>query len=348
MPRVALGGLAVVGDRIYFGDRDVEDFHDVYRCLDADSGELVWEVKRVALASLDYGNSPRATPLVWNGRVYFQGALGHFLCLDARDGELIWEKNFRFDYPIDVKLPWGYCASPLICDGKLFVAPGAADASVVALDAMTGRTIWQAPGRPPGYGSFIVGDFGGTQQIVGHDATTLGGWDAETGKRLWSVTPEYEGDFNVPTPVAWKDRLVVSTENNGCRVYSFKSNGVIKDTPIAEYKRLRNDMSTPVVVGDSLFCLKNLLFCLDLSDGLNHQLRLRDKVFGDYAAMAASETHLLIAAKGELILMTTGDNSRIVSRLRIFDESVELFSHFALAGDRLYIRGEKKLLCLRL
>lgn len=343
-----LGGLAVVGDRVFFGDRDLEDFHDVYRCHDAASGKTIWEVKRLSIASLDYGNSPRATPLVWNDYVFFQGAHGNLLCLNKSTGEVIWEKNFRDEYPADFELPWGYCASPLIHRGKLIISPGIPNASIVALDAKTGQEIWRSPGLPPGYGSFIVANLGGTEQIVGHDAKTLGGWDIATGNRLWSLSPGNEGDFNVPTPIEWDGQLIVATENNGCRVYAFEPTGIIRQEPVARNNRLRTDMSTPVVVGDRLFCVKDFLVCLDLSDELNERFRIRDESIGDYAAIVASDSHLLIAGNGELLLLRSSDEGRIISRLKVFDEEVELYSHFAIAGNRIFIRGEQKLVCLEL
>ena len=47
---------------------------------------------------------------------------------------------------------------------------------------------------------------------MGHDATTLGGWDVATGERLWTITPQVPGDFNVPTPLIHKEHLIVVTE----------------------------------------------------------------------------------------------------------------------------------------
>ncbi|MGC8001492.1 PQQ-binding-like beta-propeller repeat protein, partial [Salmonella enterica] len=72
-------------------------------------------------------------------------------------------------------------------DGKLILYAGGPQAAIVALDPATGKTIWRAPGNPPGYGSLVVGTLGGKRQLVGHDATSLGGWDIATGRRLWKL-----------------------------------------------------------------------------------------------------------------------------------------------------------------
>ncbi|MEZ6125660.1 MAG: PQQ-binding-like beta-propeller repeat protein [Planctomycetaceae bacterium] len=343
-----LGGLAVSGNRLLFGDRDLDDFHDVFRCLDADSGEPVWEIQRLAIAALDYGNSPRATPLVDKDRVYFASAHGLVLCAKLSDGSVIWERNLHDDFPPAAELPWGFCASPLLVAGKLIVNPGSPTASVVALDAVTGEVVWKCPGVAPGYGSLIAAAFQGQQQIIGHDAVSLGGWDVETGRRLWTVTPESSGDFNVPTPVVLKDQLLIATENNGARLFRFEADGRIAAEPFASNSRLKPDMSTPAVVGGKLFCVNRFLYCLDVDDGLKELWRLRDAAFGDYAAVFVSEDRLLILANGELLLVPTSGKKQITSRCRIFDDNHPIYSHAALRGKRLFVRGEGLLKCLNL
>ncbi len=348
LAHAGLGGIAATEKYVVFGDRDLDDFHDVFRCLDADTGQEIWSVQRLAIAALDYGNTPRATPLIDGDYVYCLGAHGHLLCLRLADGDVVWEKCFRDDFPLDQPLPWGYCGSPLLIDGKLVVAPGAADASIIALDAQTGDLIWKSPGRYPSYGSLAVGIWGDRTQIVGHDAETIGGWDVETGTRLWTVRPKAPGDFNVPTPIIYQDNLIVTTENNGTRRFDFSDDGRILATPIKRNSRLHSDMSTPVVIGRYLYCINHFLFCLDLESGLEEKWRLRDPAIGEYAAIIASPDRLLVIGKGELLLMAADGEKRIVSRQRVFDQGVSLYSHPALVGDRLYIRGESTIRCIRL
>ena len=350
LTHAGLGGIAANEKYLIFGDRDDEDFHDVFRCLDAETGDTVWEVQRLAVGALDYGNSPRATPLISGKHVFCLGAHGHLLCIRMTDGHVAWEKNFRDDFPLQSELPWGYCGSPLLVDGKLIVAPGAPDAALVALDASNGEIVWKSAGRPPSHGSLIVTTLGGIRQIVGHDKTTLGGWDLATGERLWTVEPQADGDFNVPTPVirttaAGKVVLLVATENNGLRSFQFDQTDQGQPTLVADSQKLRTDMSSPIVVGDRLYCVKDFLFCMNGSD-LTEEWRLRDRAIGDYAAIFATQDRLLLIGKGELLLLGTDGGKRILSRQRVFSENQILYSHPAMVGQRLYIRGEHRLRCL--
>jgi outer membrane protein assembly factor BamB len=344
-----LGGIAATERYVVFGDRDLQDFHDVFRCLDARTGQPVWKVEQLAIGKLDYGNMPRATPWIDGERVFLIGAFGDVHCVELATGKVLWKRNLRKDFEFKGELPWGYCGSPLVVDDKLILQPGGPQASLVALDAETGKLVWKSAGNPPSYGSLIVGQFGGRQQIVGHDATTLGGWDPATGKRLWTLKPSIEGDFNVPTPIAIAGKLLVTTENNGARLYQFDEQGVIVKQPAGEYRKLAPDMSSPVVVGERLFCVNRFLYCLDLSSGLKEVWRARNPALDDYGAIICDDARLLIAGKGELLLVdATADQFRLAARTKIFDEADEIYAHPALVGERLYVRGETSLKCIAL
>jgi outer membrane protein assembly factor BamB len=346
-----LGGIAAASDYVVFGDRDLDNFCDVFRCLDAATGDTVWTVQYPALGELDYGNTPRATPLIHGGYVYLFGAFGDLHCVRLDTGQIVWMKNLRLEYGLVNELIWGTCSSPLIADGKLIVNPGAPQASLLALAPKTGEVLWQSPGGPAGYGSLIYGVFGGVAQVVGYDRTTLGGWDIKTGKRLWKLEPPNEGDFNVPTPIQVGDQLLVGTENNATRLYAFDCQGRIVAEPIAVNEDLAPDMSTPVVIDDHAYCVWGELYCLDLKNGLRTKWRGEDDAFAIYGTIIGGTDHLLVCgAGGELVLVAAdSDRFRVVSRLRPFEQSnPDFYSHPALVGKRLYMRGEHALMCLEL
>jgi outer membrane protein assembly factor BamB len=344
-----LAGIAATSKYVIVADRDLLDTSDVFRCLSAESGVEQWSVFYPAVGELDYGNSPRATPLVHEERVYLLGAFGNLNCVDLETGEILWETDLAAEFGAEVPT-WGYCSSPLIVDGRLIVNPGAQEASIVALDPATGEVVWKTPGRPASYSSFIEGTFGGRRQIVGFDADTLGGWDPETGRRLWELKPPLRGDFNVPTPVALGDRLLVTTENNGTRLHAFKPDGTIVPEPLMRNRDLSPDSSTPVVAADLIFGVSNGLHALDATKELSAVWTSDDAAYGDYAGLIAAPGRVLItSAKGELLLVeATADRYRLVSRLRPFAEDVEVHSHPALVGTRLYLRSGTAIICLEL
>ena len=353
LAHAGLGGVAATDQFVVIGDRNLPNTGDEFRCYLASSGQLVWIVDYPADGQLDYDNTPRATPLIVEHElgtwVYLLGAFGHLKCVDLTTGFVLWEKNLREEFGATNELIWGACSSPLVVDDKLIVNPGASDASIVALDPITGDTLWQTPGETAGYGSLMIATLGGKRQIVGHDRVSLGGWDIETGERLWTLVPPRKGDFNVPTPIEYDGKLLVTTEGNGTRLYKFDSGGRIDPEPIATNKQLVPDMSTPVVVGDRLFCVCQKLFCLDLQNDLKEIWSAEDSAFPDYAPIIANDERLLILGHGgELLLVdATADSFEVISRTFLFDDETtreaELYSHPALVGSTLYVRGENSL-----
>lgn len=352
--RPGLGGVAATEEYVVIGDRDATNQLDEWRCYSARDGTLRWSQSYPAPGQLDYDNMPRATPLIHAGRVYLLGAFGDLSCVELDSGKIVWRMNMLKLFDGDPELVWGTCSSPLIVDDKLIVNPGGPLASLLALDPATGGLIWQAPGDRHAYASFIVAALGGVRQIVGYDRTSLGGWDIGTGNRLWTLKPPHEGDFNVPTPVAVDGRLLVATENNGTRLYEFDDAGRIEPEPLMQTHELTPDVSSPAVVGNRLFCVNGSMVCLDLSNNLMPIWIGDDDAFCDSSPLVVSDERVLAFGRGyELLLVDArGDEFRIVSRRHVFEGSPaqggEPLSHPALVGSRLYLRGEKSLVCVDL
>ena len=345
---MGLSGIAATSRYVIVADKGKEKKLDIFRCLDADTGEQLWTVKYTAPEEMDYSNSPRANPVIHEGLVYLLGAFGDLHCVNLKTGQVVWKKNIVKEFGAEL-VTWGMCSAPLIVGDKLIVNPGAKDASIVALDRRTGKVIWKTPGEPAGYSSFILATFGNVRQIVGYDSISLGGWDPKTGKRLWKLLPDDEGDFNVPTPIYIDGKLLVTTENNGTRLYGFDDNGIIRGKPLAKNFDLGPDSSTPVVINNLVFGCLGGLYCLDLNNDLKTLYSVDDDAFFDYATLIAGNDHvLIITVESELILIEAArDRYTLKSRLRLFEKS-EVFSHPALIGSRLYIRNTTEVCCLLL
>jgi outer membrane protein assembly factor BamB len=346
-----IGGVAATTKYVLVSDRELDDQFDVFRCLDAASGRELWAHRYPAPGLLDYGNSSRATPLVSGERCFTLGAHGHLSCLGLATGRPLWQLDVKREFGLVEALKWGLCGSPLVADGRLILYAGGPQAALVALDPATGKAIWKTPGNPPGFGSLIVATLGGKRQIVGHDALALCGWDVATGKRLWTLEPPIPGDFNVPTPLTWQGHLIVSTENNGTRMFRFAAGGAIDAEPVAEYAALSPDTHSPVIVGDRLFGILNGLHCLDLAGGRLAPLWIgKDAAFLEHASLIAAPGRLLVTSgDAELILIdASAGELRILGRQKALDGESGLLSHPALVGSRLFLRGTSEVVCLEL
>ncbi len=344
----ALAGVAAAQGVVVVADRDPTDRQDVFHCLRARDGETLWTVAYPAPGEMDYGLSARATPLIEGDRVCLLGAQGTLLVVELATGKILWKRELTRDF--EARTPkWGWCASPLLVDGLLIVNPGSAQASLVGLNWRTGEIVWKSPGAAAAYAGFIIGRFGGQRQIIGYDAVSLGGWDPQTGKRLWTLSPPVTGDFNVPTPVAIDGKLLVATENNGTRLYGFNANGTINPQPLAASSELSPDASTPVVAaGQVIGCSGSGLHGLDLAGGLKPLWSGLEDTVSDFGSLIASRDRVLaLSFRGELLLLNPSRTSpEVSSRLRLFDGDPELYSHPALSGHRLYVRSPAGVCCL--
>ncbi len=353
-----MGGLAATELYVVFGSRDALDSSDVFICLDAHTGRELWRHQYPALpppdaetrdGRLDFGNSPRATPLITDDRVITLGAFGDLNCLDLATGKPIWTSNLLIDFAGQLPL-WGYCGSPLLIGHRIIVQPGADEASLVCINLFDGEVLWESPGRAASYSSFIVGSFAGRLQIVGMDATTLGGWDLETGERIWELEPPVRGEFQVPTPVRVGERLLVVGENNGARLIEFDNEGQPLTKLAGHRPEFRPDTHTPVIVGTSLLGLHDNLYSMS-TENLELKQEIFDDVLTHFGSLISNgrDRLLILTDDGKLLLYSVDSDSmpvRLGTLNLVDDQRVHIYSHPALVGSRFYFRTGSQVNCL--
>ncbi|HEY5616637.1 MAG TPA: PQQ-binding-like beta-propeller repeat protein [Vicinamibacterales bacterium] len=146
-------------------------------------------VGRLRLAwvwAMNEGGQSEPTPLVHDGIIYLINTGNIVQALDGRTGELIWEHHVGPETPSTMR-------NIAIYQDKLFVATG--DARLVALEARTGRLVWDVPltERNKGFtnssGPIVIrGKV--VQGLTGcarfqPDRCYISAYDANTGKQLW-------------------------------------------------------------------------------------------------------------------------------------------------------------------
>ncbi len=341
-----MAGAAIYDDFVIVPDKSADGKKDVFRCLSLQDGHEHWQFAYAAPDDLEYTNAPRATPLIHDGLAYLQGALGHLNCVEVASGKVVWSRHVFDDFNAE-RLNWGASVSPLVIDDKLIIAPGAKDASLVALNRRTGEVIWQTPGHAAAYSAFIHAK----SQIIGYDAAGIGGWDVKTGKRLWEHVPPDGSDFNVTTPVMVGDRLLLATENNGTRLHAFDSENRLVTEPALRNPDLAPDTCTPAVAGNRVIAAAyGDLFCLDLVT-MKTLWQQPDDMFHDHSNIVTDGRRVLIwTANGDLLLLDAGaDKFQPISQQRPFsDKHPDSLAHPAFAGDLILLRSSSAIACFRL
>jgi len=139
----------------------------------------------------------QAPPIVNSGVMFVATPGNQVLAIDAKKGDLLW--RFKRPIPEDILLLHPTSRGVGLLDGKIYFA--AADAVLVALDAKTGKEVWntKVEDYTHGYymslaplvadGKVMVGVSGGELGVRGFVAA----FDAETGKPAWKT-------YTVPAP----------------------------------------------------------------------------------------------------------------------------------------------------
>jgi outer membrane protein assembly factor BamB len=163
----------------------------------------------------------RCQPAVVGGRVYVISSMLQVSCLDAADGRTIWRVDAMARFT-GTNRSYGNAESPLVVDGKVIVSPGGPDASIVALDAATGETVWTTRGlsQPACYCSPILVERGGPR-IITMLKEGLVGVDARDGTILWQAQHHNKYDNHMNSPV-YGDGLLFITSGYGAGGQMFR------------------------------------------------------------------------------------------------------------------------------
>jgi outer membrane protein assembly factor BamB len=135
---------------------------EVVWALNESDGKTVWTMPLGPAVSqrVPQGKEgPGCTPTVDGELLYVEGLAGNLACLQAKDGKIVWQKSLTADFGGSPP-NWSYRESPLIDGEKLICTPGGPDATIVALDKLTGKMIWKCQ-VPAGSGDAGGGGGGG-------------------------------------------------------------------------------------------------------------------------------------------------------------------------------------------
>ncbi len=144
----------------------------------------------------------RSTPTIAGDLAYLLTGHGKLTCLNLKTGKPVWEKDLIGQFG-GVNITWGYTEALLIDGDKLFCTPGGKKNNVMALNRMTGETIWSCNGlgELSAYCSPLLVTLPTRQLLVTHTASHVLGIDATTGKLLWSFPHPNQWSVHPNTPI---------------------------------------------------------------------------------------------------------------------------------------------------
>ena len=194
-------GPSVAGGRVYVPDFVITDGEFDGRsqggqprtglerilCLDADTGQQLWKHEYDVTYTVSYPGGPRVTPTVVDGRLYFQGTMGHLWCLNAENGEVIWKRDICKEY--DCRPPrWGYSSHPLVHGDLVYAVAGGDGSVLLALDKQNGEEKWKAlSSEEAGYCPPRILNQAGVEQLLFWYPEAVVSLDPSSGDPYWSV-----------------------------------------------------------------------------------------------------------------------------------------------------------------
>jgi outer membrane protein assembly factor BamB len=349
-------GPAVVGQRVIIFHRVGEN--EVVDALDANNGKRLWRAPSPASyrGGVDPNGDvgPRCVPLVAQNSVYAHGAAGDLVCVALDSGKIRWRRELAADYDA----PEGYFgagSSPILAGGKLLVNVGGKNAGIVALDPLSGKTIWQATGEIASYASPTLAKLGGKEQAIFVTRLNCVAVDPESGKAITLFPFGRTGPtVNAAMPLVVGDKLFVTASYNiGAELRqlsgaSAKQVWASDDTLSSQYNTAVEDRGYLYGIHGREDAGVAELRCVELATG---NVKWTKEGFGCAHSILAKDKILLLGVRGKLTLIAANPSK--------YEElgSGELGRHDfralpALSGGKLYVRtsdsNSGELLCIPL
>ena len=353
-PSIAAGRIFGMGNR---GNDEV-----IWALSEVD-GKTLW-VTRLGPAfaqQMPQGKEgPGCTPTVDGKLLYVLGLGGDLACLQVKDGKIIWQRSLQGDF--NGSLPtWSYRESPLVDGDKVICTPGGEDATLAALDKLTGKTIWksQLPGSPKAaYASAIAIDFNGQRQYVQLTQKALVGVAASDGKFLWRYDRAANSHgINCSTPI-YHDGLVFAASaygaGGGLVKLSKDTNGGVGAEEVYFSRNMQNHHGGIILLDGCLYGANGgneggALVCLDFQTG-NVLWDERDSAEhrAPKGSLALADGRLYYRTEKGIMLLIEPSPKQYIERGR-FDQpdrsKQPAWSHPIIANGKLYLRDQDVLLC---
>jgi len=174
---------AIVNGVIYI--TGMKEKKEYLSAISAD-GQILWQ-KQYGDTWKNSFPEPRTTPTIDGNNIYVMSGMGQLACFDLKTGNQKWAvhvvEKFEGEYH-----KWGISESILIDGDYVYCTPGGPNATMVALNKNTGKTIWTSKGLSDksNYSSPIIVERGGKKIIAAMVENSFVGIDAKTGKVIWN------------------------------------------------------------------------------------------------------------------------------------------------------------------
>ena len=321
--------------------------------IDRASGRTVWEKTVHEALPIEGGHrtaSLASASPVTDGEHLFAFFGSHGLYCLTLDGALVWKQHFG---QMHTKHGHGEGASPALFENTLIVNWDHEEESfVAALDKNTGKELWRAPrDEVTSWSTPIIVDVAGKPQAIVAGTERVRGYDLKTGKVIWQC-----GGLShniVATPVYADGRVFVgsSYEKRALLAIDLKdAKGDISETDHVAWERRRGTpyVPSPLLVDGHLYFLahyQNVMSRVDAKTGQDKGGPFRLGRLGNvYSSPVAADGRIYVTdLAGATLVFTAAAEPRMLALNRLGDS---FSASPAVAGDAIYLRGNRFLYCV--
>lgn len=342
LPGVGHSSPVVWGQRIFVTSAEDEGRRRSVLCLGAEDGEMLWSRDYTLSTHRKhrFNSFASSSPAVDAERVYvtFVGPGSYGVHALDHDGKDLWQRDLG-----SWESQHGHGASPIVLGEHVILTNDQLGAStLLALDAETGRTVWEAQRRSDraAYGTpCVVERDGKIQLLLTSRANGISSHDARTGRMLWEA-PLFTLR-TVSSPVVWGDLVIGTCGSGGGGNYlvavRLGGEGDVSETHLA-YRLNRSIpyVATPIVLDGLLFLFsdKGIASCVEVATGdVVWQERLGDGFYS--SPVSAGGRIYCISREGEVVVLRAGREFDVLARNSLGDQC---HATPAIAGGRMYIR----------
>ena len=297
--------LAADGGVGFDGERLSKLAFKIY-CFDRQTGKVRWE--KTATESTPHQGThstngfASASPCTNGTHVYAHFGSRGLFCY-TMDGELVWKRDDLGK--MDTRTGFGEGSSPTLAGDKILVPwDHEGPSALLALDRLTGRTIWKTErDEPTNWSTPLVVAHEGVTQVVMNGQTCARGYDLKTGKELWRCAGQTQRP--VASAVTIKDLVIVGSGFRGSFIGAFRldGRGDLEGTKHVAWSwdRSTPDIASPLISGNRLYFHKgksSLLSCVDPFTGKAHYTTARIPDLSSlYASPIAAGGHVYITGR---------------------------------------------------
>lgn len=311
------------------------------------------------------GTGPRSTAAWKSGNLWIQTALGIAACLDANTGAVKWQRDllldgFRDQSESEQGIKWGRSGSPLLVNTSahplvIFPLGGKQESnqgrSLIALDAENGDVRWRSGNSQIAYGSPVLANIGGTEQIIAIHEGSVAGHAVETGEILWtSPWPSLSNaDACSSSPVLCSpDHILLgkgyAAGSKMIRIIRGDKDG--KPSWSAEdvwsnHRVLKTKLTNAIFFDNHLYALSDgILECVDPESG---KRIWRGGRYGQGQLLVVNNRLLVSSEDGRLVVVEAEQGKELHS-MELLDGVT--WNYPAVAGPFLLMRNGSEMVCL--